>query len=87
MSFGELKNSTKGASYYEFNNNERNGKVICRKIQETLICQATDFFLGKSYYAEEGRFPKCLRKLKELTKPFGDSSYGKYLKLLVNENQ
>ena len=28
-----------------------------------------------------------LKKLKELTKPFGDSSYGKYLKLLVNENQ
>ena len=28
-----------------------------------------------------------LKKLKELTKPFGDSSYGKYLKSLVNENQ
>ena len=28
-----------------------------------------------------------LKKLKELAKPFGDSSYGKYLKLLVNENQ
>jgi glucose-1-phosphate thymidylyltransferase len=28
-----------------------------------------------------------LKKLKELTKPFGNSSYGKYLKLLVNENQ
>ena len=28
-----------------------------------------------------------LKKLKELTKPFGDSSYGKYLKLLINENQ
>ena len=28
-----------------------------------------------------------LKKLKELTIPFGDSSYGKYLKLLVNENQ
>ena len=28
-----------------------------------------------------------LKKLKELTKPFGDSTYGKYLKLLVNENQ
>ena len=28
-----------------------------------------------------------LNKLKELTKPFGDSSYGKYLKLLINENQ
>ena len=28
-----------------------------------------------------------LKKLKELSKPFGDSSYGKYLKLLVNENQ
>ena len=28
-----------------------------------------------------------LKKLKELAKPFGDSSYGKYLKLLVDENQ
>ena len=28
-----------------------------------------------------------LKKLKELTIPFGDSSYGKYLKLLINENQ
>ena len=28
-----------------------------------------------------------LKKLKELTKPFGGSSYGKYLKSLVNENQ
>jgi glucose-1-phosphate thymidylyltransferase len=28
-----------------------------------------------------------LKKLKELAKPFGDSSYGKYLKSLVNENQ
>ena len=28
-----------------------------------------------------------VKKLKELAKPFGDSSYGKYLKLLVNENQ
>ena len=28
-----------------------------------------------------------LKKLEELTKPFGDSLYGKYLKLLVNENQ
>ena len=28
-----------------------------------------------------------LKKLKDLAKPFGDSSYGKYLKLLVNENQ
>jgi glucose-1-phosphate thymidylyltransferase len=28
-----------------------------------------------------------LKKLKELTKPFGESSYGKYLKSLVNENQ
>jgi glucose-1-phosphate thymidylyltransferase len=28
-----------------------------------------------------------LKKLKELTKLFGDSSYGKYLKSLVNENQ
>jgi glucose-1-phosphate thymidylyltransferase len=28
-----------------------------------------------------------LKKLKELTKPFGDSSYGKYLKSLVDENQ
>ena len=28
-----------------------------------------------------------LKKLKELTKPFGDSSYGKYLKSLVNGNQ
>ena len=28
-----------------------------------------------------------LKKLKELIKPFGESSYGKYLKLLVNENQ
>jgi len=28
-----------------------------------------------------------LKKLKELAKPFGDSSYGKYLKLLVNENK
>ena len=28
-----------------------------------------------------------LKKLKGLTKPFGDSSYGKYLKSLVNENQ
>ena len=28
-----------------------------------------------------------LKKFKELIKPFGDSSYGKYLKLLVNENQ
>ena len=28
-----------------------------------------------------------LKKLKELTKPFGDSTYGKYLKLLLNENQ
>jgi glucose-1-phosphate thymidylyltransferase len=28
-----------------------------------------------------------LKKLKALTKPFGDSSYGKYLKSLVNENQ
>ena len=27
-----------------------------------------------------------LKKLEELIKPFGDSSYGKYLKLLVNEN-
>ena len=27
-----------------------------------------------------------LNKLKELTKPFGDSSYGKYLKSLANEN-
>ena len=27
-----------------------------------------------------------LKKLKELTKPFGDSSYGRYLKTLVNEN-
>ena len=26
-----------------------------------------------------------LKKLEELRKPFGDSSYGKYLKLLVNE--
>ena len=28
-----------------------------------------------------------LKKLKDLAKPFGDSSYGKYLKLLVDENQ
>ena len=28
-----------------------------------------------------------LKKLKELIIPFGNSSYGKYLKLLVNENQ
>ena len=28
-----------------------------------------------------------LKKLKELARPFGDSSYGKYLKSLVNENQ
>ena len=28
-----------------------------------------------------------LKKLRELAKPFGDSSYGKYLKSLVNENQ
>jgi glucose-1-phosphate thymidylyltransferase len=28
-----------------------------------------------------------LIKLKELANPFGDSSYGKYLKLLINENQ
>jgi glucose-1-phosphate thymidylyltransferase len=28
-----------------------------------------------------------LNKLKALTKPFGESSYGKYLKSLVNENQ
>ena len=28
-----------------------------------------------------------LKKLKELTKPFDDSSYGKYLKSLVNENK
>jgi len=28
-----------------------------------------------------------LKKLKELAKPFGDSSYGKYLKSLINENQ
>ena len=28
-----------------------------------------------------------LKKLKKLAKPFGDSSYGKYLKSLVNENQ
>jgi hypothetical protein len=28
-----------------------------------------------------------LKKLEELTKPFGDSLYGKYLKLLINENQ
>tara|TARA_B100001093_G_scaffold520294_1_gene614379 strand:- start:1954 stop:2832 length:879 start_codon:yes stop_codon:yes gene_type:complete len=28
-----------------------------------------------------------LTKLKELTSPFGDSSYGKYLKSLINENQ
>ena len=28
-----------------------------------------------------------LKKLKALTKPFGESSYGKYLKSLVNENQ
>jgi glucose-1-phosphate thymidylyltransferase len=28
-----------------------------------------------------------LKKLKELIIPFGDSSYGKYLKSLVNENQ
>jgi len=28
-----------------------------------------------------------LKKLKALTKPFGNSSYGKYLKSLVNENQ
>ena len=27
-----------------------------------------------------------LKKLKKLTKPFGDSSYGRYLKTLVNEN-
>ena len=27
-----------------------------------------------------------LKKFKELTKPFGDSSYGKYLKSLFNEN-
>ena len=27
------------------------------------------------------------KKLNELTKPFGESSYGKYLKSLVNENQ
>ena len=27
-----------------------------------------------------------IKKLKELTRPFGDSSYGKYLKSLVNEN-
>ena len=27
-----------------------------------------------------------LKKFKELTKPFGDSSYGKYLKSLINEN-
>ena len=27
-----------------------------------------------------------LKKFKELTKPFGDSSYGKYLKSLLNEN-
>ena len=27
------------------------------------------------------------KKLKELANPFGDSSYGKYLKLLINENQ
>jgi len=27
-----------------------------------------------------------LKKLKELTKPFGDSSYGRYLKSIVNEN-
>ena len=28
-----------------------------------------------------------LKKLRELAKPFGDSLYGKYLKLLINENQ
>ena len=28
-----------------------------------------------------------LKKLKKLTKPFGDSSYGKYLKSIINENQ
>ena len=28
-----------------------------------------------------------LKKLKKLARPFGDSSYGKYLKSLVNENQ
>ena len=28
-----------------------------------------------------------LKKLKELSNPFGDSSYGKYLKSLINENQ
>ena len=28
-----------------------------------------------------------LKKLRELTNPFGNSSYGKYLKSLVNENQ
>ena len=28
-----------------------------------------------------------VKKLKELTKPFGDSSYGKYLKSIINENQ
>ena len=27
-----------------------------------------------------------VKKLKELTKPFGDSSYGKYLKSIINEN-
>ena len=30
---------------------------------------------------------KAGKNLKELTKTFGDSSYGKYLKSLVNENQ
>ena len=28
-----------------------------------------------------------LKKLKKLTKPFGNSSYGKYLKSIINENQ
>ena len=28
-----------------------------------------------------------LKKIKALTNPFGDSSYGKYLKSLVSENQ
>ena len=28
-----------------------------------------------------------LKELEELTKPSGDSTYAKYLKLLVNENQ